>query len=697
MTNRVGRMTNRKKYPVHRNDHFRALLTETMPDDVPIVFSNFGFYRWVKSWRAANRKSGSQYLEKLLEALFDKQKGKPSPTIPYTYPIFANQAKVRKVSLVHPRVQLKWCLLYKDYANLIAYYCQRSDSSLRAPCRITSTTYLPNAEADRHRFRLQIHGVDTVESDSSHKHPISFFAYSGYRRYYEFFDTELFMRLEIRFPILWILDIANCFHSIYTHAIAWALKSKEYTKRHLNMAGNTFAGKFDEAMRSANWGETNGIVIGPEISRIFAELILQSIEIDTKAFLHQKHRISSKEYRLFRYVDDYFIFAQNENIAKQVRDSLAYELSKHNLFLNPHKRQSLVRPFITRQSIAIESARTLLSHLWNQLVIYRGDGSNDDTCSSSSAATGHRIAPWSPRRIPRPRALKASFIRQFRAAAATMDSGYAPVSSFTINALTNRVVDICRATQALHDIEKKIGRYVTVAALLLDISFFVYALEPTVATSIRLANAAIVALRVFSPDQAPEHFQVIQRVIYDGCVSFVRSHMHNATRPRHVTSIELLNIVSILGQLDDEHEVPWEVLRQWLQKASDSSDLSDIGYFGLTVALHYARDRSSYAAARDEIGSAISSLLSRYDKQRAMNSTLFAHLLLDALSCPYLDRNVRGKILRKACNTLEILQPRSPTDENALLESFEKRPFFIDWHDIDLTRSLERKSSVRAY
>ena len=38
-------------------------------------------------------------------------------------------------------------------------------------------------------------------------------------------------------------------------------------------------------MQNLNYGETNGIVIGPEFSRIFAELILQEIDKSVKNIL----------------------------------------------------------------------------------------------------------------------------------------------------------------------------------------------------------------------------------------------------------------------------------------------------------------------------------------------------------------------------------------------------------------------------
>ena len=43
---------------------------------------------------------------------------------------------------------------------------------------------------------------------------------------------------------------------------------------------DSFENKIDSLMRHTNFGETNGIIVGAEFSRIFAEIILQQIDID---------------------------------------------------------------------------------------------------------------------------------------------------------------------------------------------------------------------------------------------------------------------------------------------------------------------------------------------------------------------------------------------------------------------------------
>jgi hypothetical protein len=53
---------------------------------------------------------------------------------------------------------------------------------------------------------------------------------------------------------------------------------KNYAKQQLNKTKSTFPFKFDQLMQRSNYNETNGIIIGPELSRIFAEIIMQSVD-----------------------------------------------------------------------------------------------------------------------------------------------------------------------------------------------------------------------------------------------------------------------------------------------------------------------------------------------------------------------------------------------------------------------------------
>ena len=91
------------------------------------------------------------------------------------------------------------------------------------------------------------------------------------------------------------MDVSKCFDSIYTHSLSWACKDKKFVKKNLDIS-SSFADVFDELMQRSNYKETNGILIGPEVSRVFAEIIFQ--EIDSLMFSELKNNsiISGKDF-----------------------------------------------------------------------------------------------------------------------------------------------------------------------------------------------------------------------------------------------------------------------------------------------------------------------------------------------------------------------------------------------------------------
>lgn len=75
-------------------------------------------------------------------------------------------------------------------------------------------------------------------------------------------------------------DISRFYPTIYTHSIAWAAYGKEKVKSSLRTYEGTFADRLDMLVRSCNRNQTIGIPIGPETSRILAEIISSRIDYD---------------------------------------------------------------------------------------------------------------------------------------------------------------------------------------------------------------------------------------------------------------------------------------------------------------------------------------------------------------------------------------------------------------------------------
>ena len=221
----------RNQVKLDKKDYLRALLTDTSPSDVPIIFSNDGFY--INTHTIKNNRSNSndtisllyQYIIDFNESQLsndDKGKEQKKQSSPLKYKIIKNETSLRTLYLLHPRAQLNFALLYKEYSDLIINLCSHSNFSIRSPCKVGNSFYLHDMEKSKKYKGLNL---ETLENELRRKHASSFFTYKGYDRHYKIFSNIKYLTLEKKFSCLYFLDIANCFDNIYTHTISWAVKN----------------------------------------------------------------------------------------------------------------------------------------------------------------------------------------------------------------------------------------------------------------------------------------------------------------------------------------------------------------------------------------------------------------------------------------------------------------------------------------
>src|SRR5690606_35495927 len=150
------------------------------------------------------------------------------------------------------------------------HYTNRSPFSIRFPKKVASSFYVKNKFENAKKYKND--EASGISNENKFKHSTTYFSYGGHTRLHDFFDSSDYRELETKFNFLWSVDVSKCFDNIYTHSISWAVKSKSNAK--VNTGGyDSFSSAFDKLMQSVNYNETNGIVIGNEVSRIFCEVI----------------------------------------------------------------------------------------------------------------------------------------------------------------------------------------------------------------------------------------------------------------------------------------------------------------------------------------------------------------------------------------------------------------------------------------
>jgi hypothetical protein len=247
---------------IHKSDYLRALVTDTLPGDIPIIISNDGFYRNRKAAPHSNP-DNHDFVERLLSPA-------RAYTIPYRYSIIRPGGAPRRLSLMHPSGQIAVAELYRNSGHLICYHCRKSVASIRSPRKIGSLFFVRGSASEKNALKQA--SIDTVDIETALSNPASYFSYSGFDRAFKFFSSADYLRLEKRYTVMHFADISKCFSSIYTHTLFWATADIQTAKDNTNAI--TFSNSFDRLMQSVNFNETNGICVGAEVSRIFAEIIL---------------------------------------------------------------------------------------------------------------------------------------------------------------------------------------------------------------------------------------------------------------------------------------------------------------------------------------------------------------------------------------------------------------------------------------
>ena len=363
-----------------RKNSNRALVSEVLPYELPLPFDNQGLYQllrhlkfeWVsrKKFRVSKTRL-SKSNELWLQTLFDKSpitidassdkwvyftisigEDKARNAYPYKYTTRRNNGKPRELTVIHPHSMLDMARFIDKYRDSILYYTNRSAFSIRHPHRVArleqtrDRTFRKNKDPEKSSFE---------QYNLEYDHISSYFTYKRYNNIYRFYDSSEFRACERKYPTLLRVDIAKCFDSIYTHTISWVTNGWESSKNRATRrkTETTFGGLFDAHIQSLNYGETSGIVIGPEFSRIFAEIILQEVDVSLERHLAEQYKlIHGVDYEILRYVDDYFIFLSDPGDSDKIYNALEQRLTHFKLHLNDKKTELLQTPLRSHVSIA---------------------------------------------------------------------------------------------------------------------------------------------------------------------------------------------------------------------------------------------------------------------------------------------------------------------------------------------------------
>lgn len=647
---------------VRKEDFERVVLTETLPYEVPVIFSNFGFYSILKKL-----KQGKIAHTTPFDFIFNK-KDYNSYTIPLNYKIRKNEQSFRNMSLLHPTSQIGFINLYRDFAPQIVNSCKKSNYSLRKPHKIANKYYIKNRYQQDNAYKSN--QPSDINKELNSRYLTSYFSYSNYTRLHYFYDSYEFMELEKKYSNFYSLDISKCFDSIYTHSITWALKTKVFSKNHKNI-DNTLGNVFDKAMQSCNFNETAGIVIGPEVSRIFAEIIFQEIDKNIETKINSAALIHGVHYDIRRYVDDILVFTLDKNHIEVITPIIEDCLNEYNFSLNEGKTKNHAHPFVTNKTKSLVAIKHSLAELTNKLITR----SEEDS--------------YSIEKIRNSKHLIISFVNQAKSACIEDIESYNLACGFIIASLTRLILTYCQSYQKTSVEDKNSDAIRIFFELTITLIFHFFTISPTHASSANICKVIHASCDFFEKDFKDEE-NSIKTHIYKLCNDFFESSkFKDLEKGQDSCPLETLNIICSLKRLGDNFELPESKLSSVLHKKNNFS------YFEIICTLYYIGNSGKYVNLKSNITKQVKRHLETIIDIR--ESTFKCYLLFDVLGCPYFDLKIKKQLAKKYF--MLISQGLEPTDSeiNDLINEIYENSWFTSWNEATLLNLLEKKDLLKGY
>ena len=429
-------------------------------------------------------------------------------------------------------------------------------------------------------------------------------------------------------------------------------------------------------MQKLNYNETNGIVIGPEFSRVFAELILQKIDENAKIKLENENLYSKKDFEIFRYVDDYFVFYNDEPAKEKILTAFRLSLREFKLYLNEAKTQHFNKPIITEITIAKLKINDLLNNSLSyhlEEIFVKEEGSEELVKKNKG-----QIYIDSNK-----------LITKFKTIIFESKIDYKDILNYSFAIIERKLRAIIKSYFKIIREKNTEREFINSLLELFDLVFFLYSVSPRVNTTIKLCRILRLATTTLNlKDKFSIDFKhLVFKRIYDNIIFT----LHKNKSVSHA-QVETLYLLIALGELGNKYWLTEDVLSSYLDVKKGKIGFyceSELNYFTIVVSLFYMKDKVRYKNLRCFILDKAIEKFESVDYDFRIKKAELILLLFDLIAYSYVDiTTIKRKLLslyKVIDNTLqdEIIKARSN--------------WFTTWTNFDFGKELDAKQSQEVY
>ena len=316
------------------------LLTDIMPVEISELFSYGKFYEFLLEQKEEVKNIANKLIELKSKAEYVFNGGDWA-SIPLKYNILKGVDGVREINLMQPISALNIYFFIECYQKEILSCLENNNSfSLRYHRKNNDLFYKRKSNRATEYFAKTSRKIDKSVLQQTG----AYFKIHKFNSVSSFTNSKLWQQCNFKYKYFAKIDYKSCFDSIYTHAYKWIIERNTVDSKEAKNS-NLFI-VIDRILQNINGKSSNGVVVGPEFSRMIAEILLQQVDKETLQNLQNKRLSSLKDFRIFRYVDDIYIFANTPIVIDEIIKTIELTAHKYLLRLNELKYFTTETPVV---------------------------------------------------------------------------------------------------------------------------------------------------------------------------------------------------------------------------------------------------------------------------------------------------------------------------------------------------------------
>lgn len=672
---------------------YRVLVSDVLPYERPLFFTNRFFARFLKYYGVVCKdgalvatKNQSDGLTEMLAIIGGKRDDK-RPAFQYNISKDGHEGG-RRLTVIHPYHQVQMVEFYERYKTVLVDFCNRSHFSLRYPYKVATSQKRPKGF-----LRYLSDDTEKYHSEESIKH---YFAYKHYHNINGFYDDYRFLRAEKKFSQMYKSDIEHCFDSIKPELLSIAMFDEGMEQCTGTMAADFYT------LNKSYLSTENGIVIGPEFSRLYAEIILQRIDHDTEVSLWKKHGyVHFRDYAFYRYVDDGFLFCNDEKVMNMFYEVYDYCLEKYGLKRkdkdknegetdSSKKHAYEHRPFLEKITAGKLALIDLVDQYFeNRLDTFKGFKKIQRGLYDTPTALNYKM-----------------FIRSVRSIMGAYNLKYKDVMSFLLGCIQKRLSVLLREfndlykqysyAESVNNINKKGGsikmRYEREFSVflenLIDVLFYLYQCDSRMSTSVKMVTIVSQLQRFvrgkykFEDDSWSQKFQpnVVQS-LDEKITEQTRRLFLDMPDDYSTILMENLNILDLQKCMAPSAQLHPSVL---IDKFVDNRRWT---FFTIFELIHFIKKDNRYQALIDVLNEQIAERIERLNHERE-SDTEAVLTFIETICCPWVSIDKKK----------EYLGFFKDVDKDKVLSfAHKQKELFVRWRNYDVLEEVQHINNTEVY